>query len=106
MGYKSINKTLKHIVDGLDAVEKDDLYRYLWSDHVREDVESRLDSDYEDRILNASGETDEERLEAVIKNVVERYVYDGDYDCNLSYWENIDNLIEKAVSNVTVNNNT
>lgn len=92
-----MNKTLKHIVDGLDAVEKDDLYRYLWADHVREDVESRLASDYEEMMLNASGETDEDHLKAVVENVVERYVYDGDYDCNLSYWENIDNLIEKAM---------
>lgn len=101
MSYKSMNKTLKHIVDGLDAIEKDDLYRYLWSEHVREDVESRLSSDYEEMMLTASGETDEDRLKAVIENVVERYVYDGDYDCNLSYWENIDNLIEEAMERYT-----
>ena len=36
--------------------------------------------------------TDEE-IEAAAK----RYVYDGDYDCNLDYWSNIENVIYRVI---------
>lgn len=29
--------------------------------------------------------------------VAERYVLDGDYDCNLDYWTNIDDLIDQIL---------
>ena len=84
------NKTLKHIIDGLDSVEKDDVYRYLWSEYVREDVKAVM-ADREDADEN------EVKLLRIIDYVVEHYVYEGNYDCNLSYWENIDNLITQAI---------
>lgn len=75
---------IESIVNGLTAVEKDDLYRYLWVDYVKKDVISYCedndiaytDEDFPDRVAN-------------------RYVYDGEYECNLSYWDNIRNLISE-----------
>lgn len=92
------NKTLEHILNGLDAKEKDDIYRYLWAEHVREDVESQLSA------RNGEDEDDTDIDEEIIEYVVERYVYEGRYDCNLSYWDNIDNLIDEAESHICKDN--
>ena len=32
---------------------------------------------------------------AIAESAAERYVYDGDYDCNLPYWSNIENLLNE-----------
>lgn len=82
-----LSEKLKNILDGLNTVEKDDLYRYLWAEHVKEDVESfaeNIDIDIDDDI---------------VEQVVYRYVYCGDYDCNLNYWTNIENLIKEEKEN-------
>ena len=65
----------------LSPKAKDDIYRSVWKEHVIEDVMSRAED---------IGMTITEEDAAEVAN---RYVYDGDYDCTLSYWANIDNLI-------------
>lgn len=87
-----INDMLQRMVDALDAKEKDDLYRYLWLDYVREDVIHRLGLDEEDETEHPFSELVDDTI--LVDDVAERYVYEGEYDCNLTYWENIDNLIE------------
>ena len=32
--------------------------------------------------------------------LAESYVCDGEYDCNLSYWDNIENLMEDYPSHI------
>ncbi len=79
-----MNQKLKDLLASLSSVEKDDLYRLLWSEHVKEDVECICEEDeidYDDDF---------------VAQVVNLYVYQGKYDCNLSYWENIRNLIALA----------
>ena len=77
------NKTkLKSIINELNHLEKDELYRLLWSEYVKEDFLSQLD--YNDDF------TDED-----IDNCVKKYVYNGDYDSNIDSWTNINNIIEK-----------
>lgn len=83
---ETLKLNIKSFVDSLDYLSKDALYRYLWAEHVREDVQGRLE-DYDD--------ISENEYEAIIEAVANAYVYDGDYDCELTYWENIDNLIRK-----------
>ena len=75
---------IQSLINGLSAKEKDDLYRSLWAEHVREDVESFCES--EDIDLSENG----------IDCVVEQYVYEGKYDCNRSYWDNLMELVEEA----------
>lgn len=75
---------IQSIVQNLSAKEKDDLYRYFWAEHVQEDVESFCES--EDIVLSKDG----------IDFVVEQYVYEGRYDCNRSYWDNLRELIEET----------
>ena len=82
--YKRLDITsYMSFVNGLEYEQKSTLYSILWSQYVREDVASRL-------------EEQEECSDAIVEEVTRRYVYDFEYDCNLSYWENIDNLIEKV----------
>lgn len=72
----------EYIVSKLDPKKSDAVFRLLWAAHVAEDVKSH--SEDMDIVLTS----DE------IEVVVNRYVYEGDYDCNRSYWDNIEALIE------------
>ena len=69
-------------INELSAIEKDKIYRMVWAEHVTDDILSHA----EDIGVEISKE-DAEIL-------AESYVCDGEYDCNLSYWDNIENLME------------
>lgn len=68
----------------LDGTTKDAIYRALWMDYVMDDINSRIEE----------MELDDAYDESDVKAIAERYVYDGKYDCELSYWDNIENLID------------
>jgi len=70
---------------------KDEIYRSELKQHTAEDVRARIE------------DTSVKLDECQIENVAHRYAYEGDYDCNLSYWDNIDNLIEVEDFNRLVN---
>ena len=82
----SISEKLTDLLNSLSEDEKDALYRHLWSQYVKDDVKSCV-SQNPDLTL-----TDEQ-----IEHIAYRFVYCGDYDCNLSYWDNINNLIEAEI---------
>jgi hypothetical protein len=84
--------TAGEIIAQMNPCEKDALYRALWSDFVQVDVEAHLASDFPD--FNAVLNDDTDEKDAFIMEVVNDYVYNGKYDCNLSYWDNISNLIQ------------
>lgn len=68
-------------IDNMPPHEQDQIFRYLWSHHVKEDVIS-----YSEGLGLELSEED-------ITCIVNAYVYEGEYDCNDSYWSNIENLI-------------
>lgn len=76
------NKTLEFL-NSLDVKEKDELYRHLWRNYVVEDIKEYAEA------LDVS--TSQEMIEIAADLFVS-----GGYDCNLSYWENIECVIEKA----------
>lgn len=76
---------IERIIESLSSVEKDELYRCLWLEHVTEDVVSFC----EDNDIPYNNED-------FPSTVAKRYVYDGEYDCGLSYWVNIENLVKKV----------
>lgn len=76
------NKTLEFL-NSLDAKEKDELYRHLWRNYVVEDIKEYAEA------LDVS--TSQEMIDIAAELFVS-----GGYDCNLSYWENIECVIEKA----------
>lgn len=68
-------------INSLSRQDKDTIYRMLWFDYVKEDIMSRAKERgiaFDEDVINAAADS---------------YVYDGCYDCNLTYWENIDSLI-------------
>ena len=66
----------------LPSREKDDLYRKIWAEHVMEDIKSFAAN----KGIGLSNEK--------VKETAEAYV-NGRYDCNLSYWENLQNVIDE-----------
>ena len=76
-----LSEKMHSFVKTLSSTERDELYRYLWSDYVRNDVREHLSRD-------DIGLSDED-VNAIVEDVVEYYVYNGEYDCELSYWDNI-----------------
>lgn len=78
-----ITEEIKKKIDDMPAAERDMTYRYLWHEHVTEDVEAHAE------------EMDIDLTDAEIDAIADRYVYEGDYDCNISYWDNIENLIHE-----------
>lgn len=80
---KKIDNVATQIVSELDWKLCDALYRRLWIDYVKQDIESHLNEDL------GNDYTDDE-----IQVMAEHYVYDGEYDSNMTYWDNIENLQE------------
>ena len=60
----------------VDSTTFDTLYRLFWESYVRDDFESL-------------GDFTEDELDSFVHD----YVYNGNYDCNLSYWDNLENII-------------
>lgn len=80
--WKIMEELIRQIKE-LSGDDKDRVYRMLWYDYVIEDIITRL--------AERSIVLDDE----AIRDAASRYVYDVCYECNLSYWDNIDNLIDE-----------
>lgn len=64
---------------------RDKIYREVWKEHVMEDIREFLkDNDME---LDEDG----------IDKAATLYAMHGQYDCNLSYWSNIENVIKSIM---------
>ena len=81
---------LEKLAENLDFKTSDNLYRILHMPYVKEDVEQM--------IKDLEIDTSAYNLECFINDCASRYVYDGDYDCNLSYWDNIKNIILNEIN--------
>lgn len=68
----------------LSEESRDAIYRAVWYEHVKEDIVGMLE-DREDR-------ADDD----VIEQAAYLYVYEGDYDCNESYWSQLEAVLDKA----------
>ena len=72
----------ENLLNAIPCKEKDRFYRKIWAEHVVEDIQGYADT--------AGIQISEREAKAAAEHYVE-----GNYDCNLSYWENIHNLLEK-----------
>lgn len=68
-------------IDELSAVEKDKIYRMVWAEYVAEDI------------LSHGKEIEVEISKKDAEILAQKYVA-GKYDCNISYWDNIEKLIK------------
>ncbi len=71
---------------GITSTEEDEIYRALWARHVSVEVLELLKGEDEDRSVP-------EDYKNIASEVAELYCYHGKYDCNLSYWQNLESLI-------------
>lgn len=77
-------KTATEICKEYDKRVLDDIYRIVLKGYVTQDIEEFAESEN----LNLDKDT--------VSLIADRYVYDGKYDCNQSYWDNIKNLITEV----------
>ena len=73
-------------INSLTQSEKEEIYRIVRREYVNQDVKNRAE------LLNV--ELDDIQVDVIAW----RYVYEGKYDNDLSYWQNIENLIEKEIN--------
>lgn len=81
----SAENETKQLIDNLPYIKKDLAYKYLWAQHVREDVESHA--------VDVGVELTDKELDTIAN----RYAYEGDYDNCFTYWQNIENLIDDVI---------
>ena len=83
--------TPENVIKSLSYEQKDKLYRTIWLERVKEDIVSYLDENSE----KYSFMEDEAEKQCAIETAADRYVFQGEYDCNLGYWTNIQNLLDE-----------
>lgn len=71
------------ILDKLTVEEKEAVYREVLAQYTKQDILVRAEDYFGMDISDEEAEF-----------LAERWAYDGEYDCNLSYWDNIDNLLK------------
>lgn len=76
----------------LTAVEQEVIYRTVWKEHVKDDIQTYIDTKH--NMGQYISLTDEQ-----IEEAAARYV-NGAYDCERSYWDNIEAVI-KLISKAT-----
>ena len=81
----SSKEKFQEILKNLSEFDKEKIYRMVWYDHVCEDVG------------NEAANSDIKLTEQQIRNIAYRYVYDGDYNLTLNYYQNLHNLIDKEL---------
>ena len=84
----------KRIVDCLSDSKKDEVYKLLLTEHIKEDVRPLIG-----QIKECQSLTDEEK-DSFIDNIAHSYAYENKYNCNQSYWCNIQALINNTVDNL------
>lgn len=73
------------LLDLLNYDQKDYIYRKVWAEHVSEDVRSLCKDEGYDEVYTPD----------IAERIAYRYAFEGDYDCNLPYWQNLENLFEE-----------
>ena len=88
---KNDQQVAEEVCKNLTPGVKDAIYRKLWFEHVAEDVRIRIRERLGEVILPES-------VEAIVIKCANRYVYNGDYDNEYGYWDNLDNLINDELN--------
>lgn len=78
---------LVEVIDALPFEKRDAIYKHLRSSYVEEDFRNQLEGAYYPKEI-----TDND-----FKEMTRLYVDEGKYDCNLSYWDNIDNIADEVM---------
>ena len=72
-----------------------EIYKAIRKDIIRDDALAFITNDYEyKKLLDDFKEEEVELADAI----AERLVYDKEFDCNLSYWENISKIQDEVTT--------
>lgn len=100
--YDELKRKAEELVKNDPALAYE-VSQVIQKNNVKEDVESQLEqTDYwtdKYEYWKDKYELDElsdEELDSIAEEAAYRYVYEKDYDCNLDYWDNLNNLIDKS----------
>lgn len=85
-----IQEKAKKLLQNVSPEMKDALYRSVWHEHVQDDVRGHMEGTGYDL-------SDYDLSEDEITLIADRYVYEGEYDCNCSYWDNLEALMDDVV---------
>jgi hypothetical protein len=88
-------RTYEELCSEILPKERELIYRIVHKNYVSQDVLNRIREKHD---LYTNDLTDEE-LKPLCDEVAEMYVFNGDYDCNLPYWSNIDALLDETFFN-------
>lgn len=91
---EQVRKMAAYMLRQMSDEVRNEVYRHLQSEHVKEDVLQFM----QDGGISLSMEG--------VEAVVHAYVYDCRYDCNVSYWENLQSLIKEIHMNELTGNAT
>lgn len=91
---KSARELAQELIESTPYDVIDNVYRLIKKNYVKEDAVNEIHAAYEDRVDIMS----EDEIDDLADCVAEEYVFEGRYDCNCTYWENIDDLIEDELN--------
>lgn len=91
---ENIYEQAKLILDGLAPEIGDALYDLVHMKYIKADALQKMseESYYKDFSIRTK--------QILADRVAERYVLDGDYDCDMSYWDNIYNLLHEETESL------
>lgn len=82
----------KNLYEMLTDTQKEYLFNQLRFKNVKEDVEYQIE---QNPFFENENYTDEQ-IELLVNDVASRYVFDGEGETELPYWDQINNLIEES----------
>lgn len=79
--------TSAELYNCLSYKQKDDIYRKVWYEHVKDDAYTLIEEEFTKEQLHGRKKNN------LAEQIAHAYVYDGKYDCNFSYWDNLGSLL-------------
>ena len=82
----------KDLYEMLTDTQKEYIFNQVRFKNVKEDVENQIEQNPD---FDVESYTDEQ-IGLLVNDVASRYVFDGEGDTELPYWDQINNLIEES----------
>lgn len=97
--YDELKRKAEELVKNDPALAYE-VSQVIQKNSVKEDVMNQLDQTDHWTDKYELDELSDEELDSILDSIAEeaayRYAYEKDYDCNLDYWDNLNNLIDES----------
>lgn len=81
---RGVSEEAKKIILENDFSVLREIFDYINYDYCKEDIENQIETSSKDKLTEKS-----------VRKIAEKLTYDGEEDSNLTYWDNIDLMIDK-----------